>query len=79
MNNNMMISLQIPIYILYAYMHIFFILDINECTRETDNCQHNCHNSCGGYYCSCRSGYTGRTSCSGMNGFTSKLNLLESM
>ncbi|KAK1355681.1 putative wall-associated receptor kinase-like protein 16 [Heracleum sosnowskyi] len=31
--------------------------DINECERQTDDCQHDCNNTQGGYDCSCRSGY----------------------
>ena len=35
------------------------LADINECAG-TNNCAHNCHNtgSCGGYYCSCNTGYS---------------------
>ena len=35
-------------------------LDNNECSAGTDNCQQNCHNTgnCGGFYCSCNTGYT---------------------
>ena len=34
------------------------ILDINECTEETDECEEHCYNSIGGYYCNCTgSGY----------------------
>ena len=38
---------------------IIFSLDINECSASTDNCDHNCHNNgnCGGFYCSCNTGY----------------------
>ena len=31
--------------------------DINECSRGTDLCDHNCHNTIGSYYCSCNTGY----------------------
>ncbi|XP_077993149.1 uncharacterized protein LOC144447117 [Glandiceps talaboti] len=31
--------------------------DIDECARETDECEHNCHNTVGGYTCSCYDGY----------------------
>ena len=33
------------------------ITDINECSRGTDLCEHNCHNTIGSYYCSCDTGY----------------------
>ena len=36
------------------------ISDNNECSAGTDNCSQNCHNTgnCGGFYCSCNTGYT---------------------
>ena len=30
---------------------------VDECTTESHNCQHNCHNTLESYYCSCQSGY----------------------
>ena len=34
------------------------ISDIDECVLSTDDCEHMCTNSIGGYNCSCHSGYT---------------------
>ena len=41
-------------------MHNFF-LDINECTRNTDNCHANalCTNTIGSFQCTCLVGYAG--------------------
>ena len=47
--------------ILYSIQIIAVLkLDINECIAGTDNCEHNCLNTgnCGGYGCSCNTGYT---------------------
>lgn len=35
-----------------------FISDINECLEGTAKCNQYCHNSDGGYFCSCQQGYT---------------------
>ena len=32
-------------------------LDIDECTLNTDGCDHKCTNTFGSYTCSCRTGY----------------------
>ena len=31
--------------------------DINECTNDNGNCEHNCTNADGSYSCSCHNGY----------------------
>ena len=35
----------------------FLSSDINECVLSTNNCNQNCHNTIGSYYCSCNPGY----------------------
>ena len=32
-------------------------VDIDECERGTDGCDHNCTNTDGSYYCTCMDGY----------------------
>ena len=47
---------------------IFFLIDINECSEETDDCAQNCANTNGSYTCSCIPGFvldTDRRNCSG--------------
>ena len=34
-----------------------FSLDVDECTRGTSGCDHNCTNTNGSYYCTCMDGY----------------------
>ncbi|CAH1238887.1 HMCN1 [Branchiostoma lanceolatum] len=43
--------------------------DINECSRNTDGCQHGCENTVGSYYCTCRDGYqlSGSKNCIDIN------------
>lgn len=44
-------------------------LEINECERNTDLCEHNCTNTPGSYNCSCRVGYfleTNNHNCTGI-------------
>ncbi|KAI8498187.1 hypothetical protein Bbelb_241310, partial [Branchiostoma belcheri] len=42
---------------------------INECSRNTDRCSHNCVNTVGSYRCTCRAGYqqSGSTHCIDIN------------
>ena len=47
---------------------MFCTLDHNECLKNTNACEHECHNSHGAYYCSCTSGYrlaTNNKTCDG--------------
>ena len=32
-------------------------LDIDECSMQVDDCEHNCNNTLGSYTCSCNDGY----------------------
>ena len=32
-------------------------LDIDECSMQVDDCEHNCNNTLGSYTCSCSDGY----------------------
>ena len=44
------------------------LIEINECERGTDLCEHTCTNTAGSYYCSCNTGYhleTNDYNCSG--------------
>lgn len=48
---------------------ISFIIDIDECNENTDECGQQCNNTNGTYYCSCYPGYSldtaNRYSCNG--------------
>ena len=37
---------------------IIFLLDIDECSENTDGCAQQCTNTDGSFICSCDSGYT---------------------
>ena len=39
-------------------MFNIYIIDINECTANTDGCAQVCNNTAGSYQCSCHSGYS---------------------
>ena len=47
------------------------LLDICECCTGDHHCQQTCHNTIGGYYCSCNTGYrvsaTNSSACEGIN------------
>ncbi len=49
----------------FPHVPEFDVLDVDECTEGTDECDHNCHNTDGSYTCSCNGGYTLHS-----NGFT---------
>ena len=49
---------------------LIYIIDINECTENSDGCAQICVNTAGSYYCSCRSGYrlaSNRRGCTDIN------------
>ena len=49
------------------------MLDIDECTEDTDNCDSNaeCDNNAGSYTCTCNDGYTGDgQTCTGKENIT---------
>ena len=51
------------------YTLISILLDIDECSTETDNCLHLCTNIPGSFVCGCYSGYhldNDGTTCIGM-------------
>ena len=54
----------------YLYIHCsydIYIPDINECAEDIDDCEHDCINTEGGYYCMCDDGYLSvGSNCSGM-------------
>ena len=44
-------------------------IDINECDTNKGGCEHNCDNTQGSYYCTCRAGYElgmDKKSCNGI-------------
>ena len=48
---------------------IYFNVDIDECTNNTDNCNQTCTNTEGSFNCGCNDGYlldSDRTTCNGM-------------
>ncbi|XP_035689588.1 fibrillin-2-like [Branchiostoma floridae] len=49
----------------YGYSGSWKFCDYNECSRNTDDCQHNCVNTLGSYRCTCWNGYrlSGSKSC----------------
>ena len=52
-------------------------IDINECAVNNGQCDHNCHNTEGSYYCTCKEGYvllTDQRGCSGENVRTMYIN-----
>ena len=56
-----------PIHVM-SILLLIFVLDLNECANNTDNCDVNayCDNTVGSYNCTCYPEYTGNgTSCTG--------------
>ena len=56
-----------PIHVM-SILLLIFVLDLNECANNTDNCDVNayCDNTVGSYNCICYSEYTGNgISCTG--------------
>ena len=47
--------------ILLQYCLFYYILDIDECKENTDDCDVNadCNNTPGSFTCTCKDGYTG--------------------
>ena len=54
---------------IYININILFVCvsDEDECALGTDGCDHTCHNTVGGYTCSCRAGFmlSGNFTCLG--------------
>ena len=46
-------------------MYFTWYIDVDECKRVTSRCSHKCHNTDGGFLCSCYDGYI-----LDLNGFT---------
>ena len=44
--------------IIIYYLITFTLIDINECSEETDGCDKICINTLGSYYCMCSVGFT---------------------
>ena len=42
----------------YLAMKMVMLVDVGECMMRTHQCEQNCHNTVGGYTCSCNTGYT---------------------
>ena len=51
------IILVIFLAIMKANVLILFLLDIKECESHNGQCDHNCINTIGSFYCTCDSGY----------------------
>ena len=47
----------IEVYMTWIGSQMIPSLDINECETGDHNCDQDCHNTIGGYYCSCPEGY----------------------
>lgn len=41
----------------HIYHTLFWLADVNECSKENGKCDHGCSNSVGSYHCSCHDGY----------------------
>ena len=51
------LSLPFCVHLQCSKHYSFLSSDINECVLGTNNCNQNCHNTIGSYYCSCDPGY----------------------
>lgn len=38
-------------------LSLMLIVDVDECSAQTDSCQQDCINTLGSYSCACRTGY----------------------
>ena len=52
--------------------------DIDECSRNTDGCDHGCLNTPGSYLCTCRTGYQLQSDQHSCSGNTSHLSIRHS-
>ena len=55
--------------IFFLMIGYYFVLDINECTNTTHDCDVNarCNNTIGSYTCECNQGFNGTgTNCTGI-------------
>ena len=39
------------------HMKYFYFLDVDECSEDSDGCEHTCINTPGSFVCDCNSGY----------------------
>ena len=62
-----MVLLVVVIIVYYIY---FLYLEIDECATSTDDCEHDCVNTEGSFYCICDDGYrlnADNATCDGMS------------
>ena len=86
MDLNVMVSIcillniyQITFILLFIYLKKNYLLDIDECFEENDNCDNNanCENTDGGFTCTCKTGYRGNgVTCDGMHHLTTFINVI---
>ena len=51
----MMMALRMVMMMMMIFMVSF--IDVDECMYHSDNCDETCHNTLGGYRCSCQEGF----------------------